>query len=98
VYISRPGVGGIVELVSMARRTFALVRRSFGISLFYNVVAGVLALMGLMHPLLAAIIMPISSATTISTAVWSVRRARREVGSSDRSAESKCPALPSAAV
>ena len=74
VYIATPGVMNVVELVRTARKTMKIVKRNFAITLFYNLVAGTLAICGLMNPLLAAIIMPLSSLTTIGFATASARR------------------------
>ncbi len=74
VYIATPGVMPVVDLIRTARRTMQIVRRNFAITLFYNVVAGTLAISGLMNPLVAAILMPLSSLTTISFATASARR------------------------
>lgn len=74
VYIATPGVMSVVDLVQTARKTLKIIRRNFAITLFYNVVAGTLAICGLMNPLLAAIIMPLSSITTIGFATASARR------------------------
>lgn len=78
-YIAKPGLDGVVELVQKSRQTMRVVRRNLGISLCYNLLAGVLAAMGLMNPLLAAIIMPISSATVLSLAITSISRDPRRL-------------------
>src|SRR5262245_29242214 len=74
VYIARSGLGAIVELVLTARRAMGVVRINLAISLAYNVFAGALAMSGMMTPLAAAIIMPLSSATVLSLAVWAMTR------------------------
>jgi Cu2+-exporting ATPase len=74
VYIARPGLMPIVELLRMSRHTMFVVKRNLAISLTYNAIAGVLAAAGLMHPMLAAILMPLSAATVLGTATWSVWR------------------------
>jgi Cu2+-exporting ATPase len=74
VYIATPGVMPLVDLIRTARRTMQIVRRNFAITLFYNVVAGALAITGVMNPLIAAIIMPLSGLTTIGFATASARR------------------------
>jgi Cu2+-exporting ATPase len=76
VYIARPGLANVVELFRVSRHTMFVVKRNFCITLSYNILAGVLAMMGVMNPLVAAILMPMSSATTLATAVWSVNRKR----------------------
>jgi Cu2+-exporting ATPase len=77
VYVARPGLRGVCEVVHLSRRTLAIVRRNLVVSGGYNLLAGVLAAMGLMNPLLAAIIMPISSATVLTLALGSVSRAEK---------------------
>lgn len=65
VYLGRPGLGAIVELVHAARNTLGSIHRSFAVSLGYNILAAGLAMAGLISPLLAAILMPISSFTVL---------------------------------
>ena len=55
----------MVELLEGSRRTLAVIRRNLSFSLLYNLVAVSLAMTGLMHPLLAAILMPLSSITVV---------------------------------
>lgn len=69
VYIARPGLGPVVDLARTARRTMRVIRGNFAISLAYNLIAGVLAATGHMNPLIAAILMPLSSATVLTMAV-----------------------------
>lgn len=76
IYLNRPGVGPIVELLVAARRTLRTMRRGLGLSLFYNCVAGGLAIGGLINPLIAAILMPISSFSVLALA-FSARPFRR---------------------
>jgi Cu2+-exporting ATPase len=75
VYIASDGLSNTVELIHTARKTLAIVRRNVVIAVSYNIVAGVLAMLGLMHPLMAACIMPLSSMTVISLTLLSTRRA-----------------------
>jgi Cu2+-exporting ATPase len=65
VYLGRPGLGPIVELLGGARRTLGVIRRNLVFSLTYNVVAVTFAITGNMSPLLAAILMPLSSMTVV---------------------------------
>lgn len=77
VYIASARLAGVGEAVLAARRTMRVVKRNFAITFFYNLVAGTLAIGGLMNPLIAAILMPLSSATTLGFAVWGVRHVHR---------------------
>ncbi len=65
VYLSTPGVGSLVPLMAGARRTLATIKRNVVFSLLYNVAGAGLAMAGLLHPLVAAILMPHSSLTVI---------------------------------
>lgn len=65
VYLRQPGLEPLRDLLFGARRTRAVVRRNLAFSLVYNVLFASLALAGLVTPLLAAIIMPISSLTVV---------------------------------
>ncbi len=68
VYLDRPGLGPILELISAARATLRAIRRCFIASIAYNSIAGTLAVTGLISPLTAAILMPISSFTVFALA------------------------------
>lgn len=65
VYVGKPGLAPIIELIDGSRRTMRVVRRGLWVSTFYNVTAGTLAMLGLMSPILAAVVMPISSLSVI---------------------------------
>jgi len=65
VYITRPGVGPVADLLDGAHRTMGVVRRNLICSLLYNAVGVSLAMAGLLSPLVAAILMPLSSLTVI---------------------------------
>jgi Cu2+-exporting ATPase len=65
VFATTRGLLPIVELVRGAARTMWLVRTNLAFSLSYNTVAAALALTGHVHPLLAAILMPLSSLTVV---------------------------------
>ncbi|MEM6329844.1 MAG: heavy metal translocating P-type ATPase [Planctomycetota bacterium] len=70
VFVSKPGLRPIVQLTSLARRTVWVVRQNLAISLAYNTLAVSLAAAGVVTPLVAAILMPISSATVLAGAVY----------------------------
>ncbi|MEM8864519.1 MAG: heavy metal translocating P-type ATPase [Planctomycetota bacterium] len=74
VYASKPGVSSILALVQLSRRTMQVVRRNLGISLAYNTLAVGLAAAGLLSPLVAAVLMPISSATVLGSAIYGLAR------------------------
>ncbi|QDV16214.1 putative copper-importing P-type ATPase A [Gimesia panareensis] len=65
VYLNRPGLSPLRELIDGARMTNHVIVRNLLISLAYNLLAASLALGGLINPLIAAILMPISSLTVL---------------------------------
>jgi len=72
VYIARPGLAPVVELVQVSRKAMHVIHRNLIISLSYNLLAGALAVGGWMTPMIAAIIMPVSSATVLGLSVLSI--------------------------
>jgi Cu2+-exporting ATPase len=74
VYASRPGLEPLLDLVAIARRTLRTIRTNLGFSLAYNLVVGGLAVSGHVDALVAAIVMPISSATVLAVALGSLAR------------------------
>lgn len=71
IYISRPGVAALVELFAASRATMATIRRNLGISLLYNLTSATLAITGVIHPLIAAVLMPLSSLTVLASSLRS---------------------------
>ncbi|TWT97563.1 Copper-exporting P-type ATPase A [Botrimarina colliarenosi] len=69
VYLTEPGIGKLVDLVELARSTMRVTRRNLVISLGYNTIAVVLAAAGWITPLAAALLMPLSSLTVLTSAV-----------------------------
>lgn len=63
---TRAGVLPLLDLVQGARRTLAVVRLNLILSLGYNAVTASLALAGLITPLVAAVLMPISSLSVVT--------------------------------
>ena len=61
VLLTRPGLDSLVEAVRLSRSTGRLVRQCFAVTFAYNLLAGSLAAAGLMQPLLAAVLMPLSA-------------------------------------
>lgn len=74
VYLGRPGLAGVVDLLMVSRGTMKNIRRNFAFSLTYNLTAVCLAGLGFINPLGAAILMPISSLTVVGLSFWPIRR------------------------
>jgi Cu2+-exporting ATPase len=67
-YFTRPGLAPLVMLVDAARRTQSTIHALLIVSVTYNLAAVALAFSGHISPLIAAILMPISSVTVIAGA------------------------------
>lgn len=81
VYLGQPGLAPIVELISAARRVMLVIRRNLIVSLMYNAIAATLAVTGAINPLLAAILMPLSSLTVVTLSFRSRTFSMQEVRS-----------------
>jgi Cu2+-exporting ATPase/Cu+-exporting ATPase len=73
VYFTRGGLQPFVELLAMAQKTRVVLLRNLTISLVYNLIGGTLALLGWIDPMLAAILMPLSSSAIIFSSLWGFR-------------------------
>jgi Cu2+-exporting ATPase len=69
VFATRSGLGPVVEAARGSRRTLTAIRRGILISLGYNLVGIALAGLGLLSPLVAAILMPLSSISVVTLAL-----------------------------
>jgi Cu2+-exporting ATPase len=84
VYLNRPGLTPIIDVIQAARGTVRTIRRCFVASLFYNAIAATLAITGWISPLAAAVLMPISSFTVLALAYATRTFAQRERRASAR--------------
>jgi Cu2+-exporting ATPase len=67
VYVVRPGLAPVAELLDGAQRAMRVVRRNLIFSLLYNVAGAALAMAGLVGPLAAAVLMPLSSLVVVAS-------------------------------
>jgi Cu2+-exporting ATPase len=76
IFLRRPGLQPIVELMHGARRSVNVIKSNLALSLAYNVVTASLAIGGVITPVIAAVLMPVSSLTvvTISTRARTFRQ------------------------
>lgn len=77
VYLARPGLGGLIDLLDTSVATMRGIRRNFVVSLGYNALAVGLAAFGLIGPLLAALLMPLSSLSVVALSLAAPRPQRR---------------------
>lgn len=73
-YFVSPGVSPVRAALQIASRLARVVKANFAVATLYNVVAVSLVLAGVMSPLLAAVLMPLSSVTTILATTLSFSR------------------------
>jgi Cu2+-exporting ATPase len=66
VFTTRSGLEPVVLAAEGARRTMRVIQTGIGLSLAYNVIGVALAVTGRLDPLLAAVLMPLSSITVVS--------------------------------
>jgi Cu2+-exporting ATPase len=69
----RPDLLLVARSVAIMKKTFSVIRQNIFWAFFYNVVAIPLALAGLLHPIVAAAAMALSSLTVVGNSL----RARR---------------------
>ncbi|MEC9373882.1 MAG: HAD-IC family P-type ATPase, partial [Planctomycetota bacterium] len=69
VSLSREGLAPLVELVEGAQRTVKAIHRNLRVSLCYNLICATLAVTGIITPLIAAVLMPVSSLTVIALSI-----------------------------
>ncbi|HUG26969.1 MAG TPA: HAD family hydrolase, partial [Gemmatimonadales bacterium] len=80
VYLSRPGLAPLAELMERSGRVLGTVRRNIAFALFYNLIGVTLAMLGVLDPLVAAVLMPVSSVTVIAHSWLAGRQADRRTG------------------
>jgi Cu2+-exporting ATPase len=69
VYLARGGVEALPELMAGAKRTTNVIHRNMFVALGYNGIGVTMAMMGIIDPLFAAVLMPLGSLTVI-LATW----------------------------
>jgi len=74
IAIQRAGLEPIGELFETSRKAMRRIRVCLGVSLGYNAVAASLAMGGVLSPLGAAVLMPLSSLTVLAIAMRPIRR------------------------
>jgi Cu2+-exporting ATPase/Cu+-exporting ATPase len=77
IYLTRPGLRPLADLFALSRATITIIKRNLLFSLVYNAAGAALALAGIITPLLAAVLMPLSSITVIVSSVVGTGEWRR---------------------
>jgi Cu2+-exporting ATPase/Cu+-exporting ATPase len=76
VYLTTPGLESVYKLFILSQETMKVIKRNLVLSLCYNSVSVTLAFIGLIHPLAAAIIMPLSSLTVLFSTMIGTKELR----------------------
>jgi Cu2+-exporting ATPase len=70
IVLTREGVMPLLEILDGARRLRGVVRRNLAFSLFYNVAASALVILGFVGPLFASVLMPVSSLSVVLSSTF----------------------------
>ncbi len=73
VYLAEPGLSPVMQLIQISKSTQRTMAVNFAVSIGYNLTFAALAFSGLINPLVAAIVMPISSLTVVSLSLGAGR-------------------------
>ena len=76
VYLLNPGLEALGELHLLSQETMKIIRRNLVLSLSYNAVSVFAVFSGMITPLVAAIIMPLSSLTVLLSTLWGTKKQR----------------------
>jgi Cu2+-exporting ATPase len=77
VFLAREGLSPVLELIDASRSTCRIIRWNFAVSLTYNFAGAGLAMFGLINPLVAALLMPVSSLTVVAISLRAGQSATR---------------------
>lgn len=73
IYAPRKNLLSILEIIDLSKKVYRVIESNLMFAIFYNSVGGVLALGGFINPLVAAVLMPISSILIITHTVWRLK-------------------------
>lgn len=76
VYLTTPGLSGVENLLILSRETMKVVKRNLILSIVYNSASVIFVFTGLINPLVAAIVMPVSSLTVLLSTLVGTKKMR----------------------
>jgi len=76
VYLTTPGLVPVEKLLILSQETMKVIKRNLILSLLYNSVSVAAAFAGIINPLVAAIIMPVSSLTVLFSTLAGTKKLR----------------------
>lgn len=77
IYFTKSPMTSLRNLIKLANTTYSTIKINLALSLGYNILGVALSLFGLISPLIAAILMPISSATVIIATLINLKGDRK---------------------
>ncbi len=85
IFLANQQLSCVVELIDASKNVVRGIRRCFAASLIYNTTAISLAMTGWIHPLIAAILMPLSGLTVLAMAIATRSfKNQKQVGNQDQ--------------
>jgi heavy metal-(Cd/Co/Hg/Pb/Zn)-translocating P-type ATPase len=79
IYLTTPGISHVANLITISKETMKVVHRNLFLSLIYNSLSIYAAFTGMISPLVAAIIMPLSSLTVLTSTMIGTKRLNSEL-------------------
>ena len=76
VYLTTPGLAGVEKLLVLSRETMKVVKRNLILSIVYNSFSVIFVFTGVISPLVAAIVMPVSSLTVLVSTLVGTKKMR----------------------
>lgn len=79
IYLTTPGISHVANLITISKETMKVVKRNLFLSLIYNSLSVYAAFTGMISPLIAAIIMPLSSLTVLASTMIGTKKLNSEL-------------------
>lgn len=73
VYAPQKNLNALLELIDLSKQVHRTLKTNLFFAIFYNATGGILSLLGLVNPLVAAVLMPISSLLITMHTVWRLK-------------------------
>jgi Cu2+-exporting ATPase/Cu+-exporting ATPase len=73
IYLTKDPMKGIKEIINLSTKTYFSIKANLIISLLYNIVGVTLSLFGIVTPLFAAVLMPLSSLSVVAATLINLR-------------------------
>ncbi len=74
IYLTTPGISHVPQLITISSETMKVIKRNLVLSLLYNSLSVYAAFAGIISPLVAAIIMPVSSLTVLASTLIGTKK------------------------